>query len=259
MKVYVVTYATHSEGNYENLINNNYGINVITLGWNTKWQGFDYKFKLLYDFIKNLPDDDIIISLDGFDVWINGYLDTAVSHFKSMNVKVLYSKDIIRFSEYKTLSKLGQYISYKIFGNCKNNYIANTGLYMGYVKYIKIILSNLSNKKCKDDQTKLNKLCHIYDFIDIDSNNIIFENISNNLNNIKKSKAIFVQLPGKLTIKRYVIRGSKEYLQFFLKEYLLVITVIVILLLYNKKFKLIILLFVMLVIFLFYIDKSCIF
>jgi hypothetical protein len=52
--------------------------------------------KTIYNYIKNLPDDDIIISLDGFDVWINGDADEAVSIFKKMGIKILFSKNYLQ-------------------------------------------------------------------------------------------------------------------------------------------------------------------
>jgi len=33
-KIIYITYATHDEGTYRELINNNYNIKLITLGWN---------------------------------------------------------------------------------------------------------------------------------------------------------------------------------------------------------------------------------
>jgi hypothetical protein len=257
MKTHVVTYATHSEGNYDNLINNNYNIDVITLGWNTKWDGFDYKFKLLYDYIKNLPDDDIIISLDGFDVWINGNLRDAISRFKKMNINLLFSKDVYLFNDHKILSNIGYNIASKIFNICRNNEVANTGLYMGYVKYIKILLLESFNKKCKDDQKIINNLCEKYNFIHIDSNNTILENVSNN-SEINNSKAIFVQKPGKITFNRYVVRGTKEYSQFFLKEVFLALLIILVLLLHNRKIIYIFIVIIVFILFFMYIDKSCI-
>lgn len=257
MKTHVVTYATHSEGNYDNLINNNYNIDVITLGWNTKWDGFDYKFKLLYDYIKNLPDDDIIISLDGFDVWINGNLREAISRFKKMNVNILFSKDVYLFNNYKLLSKLGHDVSTKVFNICRNNEVANTGLYMGYVKYIKILLLESFNKKCKDDQKIINNLCNKYDFINVDINNEILENVRDNIT-FSNSKAIFIQKPGKVTFNRYVVRGTKEYSQFYIKEVLLAFLIILVLLLHNRRFISIFVVIIMFILFFMYIDKSCI-
>ena len=38
--IYVVTYATHSFGNYKEMINNKYGIKFKVLGWGEKWKKY---------------------------------------------------------------------------------------------------------------------------------------------------------------------------------------------------------------------------
>ena len=224
MAIHVVAYATHNEGNYTNLINNKYDINVITLGMNTKWQGFKYKFVLLYNYIKNLPDNDIVISLDGFDVWINGPLNEAIAKFKKMNVKTLFSREQHLKLNYLTKDFVTT-ISKKAFSVCKNNVVANSGIYMGYIKYIKIFLKDALSQKCNDDQRILNSLCSKYDFIEIDYDNLIFKNVGS-VNDIDSSSSTFIQVPGQFTFKRYIIRGLKEYPQFFLKELIVLLAII---------------------------------
>ena len=61
MNIHIITYATHSEGSFENLINNEHNVPITVLGWNKPWKGFMDKFINVYKFIKTLPDDDIII------------------------------------------------------------------------------------------------------------------------------------------------------------------------------------------------------
>ena len=53
MTTHVITYATHSYGNFEELVNNKYGIKVIVLGWGKKWKGFTDKFNAVYKYSKN--------------------------------------------------------------------------------------------------------------------------------------------------------------------------------------------------------------
>ena len=49
MKIHYITYATHSMGMFENLVNNKYNIEIKVLGWGTKWNGFLDKVKNDYD------------------------------------------------------------------------------------------------------------------------------------------------------------------------------------------------------------------
>ena len=44
-KLYFVTYATHDERMFKELVNNEYDIKINVLGWNKKWNGFNDKIK----------------------------------------------------------------------------------------------------------------------------------------------------------------------------------------------------------------------
>lgn len=195
----IITYATHSFGLFDKLINNEYKIPVKVLGWGQKWHGFTDKYKGILEYINHKNDDDIIIFLDGFDTKINKEPVELLRLFKSFNCKILFSKEI----------EVGY--NRVVFPTCKNNIIANTGMYMGYVKELRKILSTLLKENCNDDQVILNRNCKKFDFIKIDTQNVIFENIF--LNKNKKSDAIFVQYPSSLNFKR-LKRSVFEYYQF---------------------------------------------
>ena len=251
--IHVLTFATHAEGNFNNMINNNYGIKIKVLGWGKKWTGFKMKYIYVYNFIKNLKDNDIIIFLDGFDVYINGYLKNAIKIFEKNNYKVLFSKEI---PMYKI-----NYFKNKVFNPYNEKYILNTGLYMGYVKYLKILLNESLKLKCNDDQRNMNVLKNKYNFINIDINNEIFENISKSYFN--KLDSIFVQTPGNGSINR-IKRGIFEYSQFFIKQISILSIIIFSIIIFNKKInnkiKLILLLSLIIILIIIFnkMDKSCI-
>ena len=46
-----------------------------------KWNGFMDKFKNMYKYIQTLPDDDIIIFIDGFDSKINQPIEVIKNRF----------------------------------------------------------------------------------------------------------------------------------------------------------------------------------
>ena len=77
---------------------------------------------------------------------------------------------------------------------------------------MKIYLNDTLKSKCKDDQRNFNISCKKYDFIKIDEEEKIFQNISPNTLN-KNSNAIFVSYPGSLSFNR-TIRALIEYSQF---------------------------------------------
>ena len=130
----IITYATHSDGSFDELINNTYKIPIIVLGYGTKWNGFIDKFKNVYKYIKELPDEEIIVFIDGFDTRINQSYNIIKQRFLNLNSDIVLSKDSTPF---------GGYIAKKIFGTCKDNVIANSGLYMGYNKDIKKLLNHI--------------------------------------------------------------------------------------------------------------------
>ena len=243
----VVTVATHDQGLFKELINNKFGIKVKVLGYGKKWTGFKMKFELLNEYIKNLPDDNIIVFVDGFDTKINGNLEKARDIFIKNNYKVLFSKD----------NSKNFFLSKKFFTLCKNNLIANTGLYMGRVKYLKIIFEKVLREKCKDDQRIINKNCSNFNFINIDEKKeIFFNSLHKNIN----TESIFIQYPGSKpgisSLNALKIR-IKIFSQFFLDWYFMFL-LLVIILLKNKK---VIVLLIILNILLFYnldIDLSCV-
>jgi hypothetical protein len=251
--VTVLTVATHSEGLFDKLIKNDYNMKIEVLGYGKPWTGFRMKPAEILDRIKNMNDDDIIIFLDGFDSIIRGELSVAVERFKKLNCKILVSQNIL--SE----NKIVFYLTKKCFGTCVGNKSANSGLYMGYVKYIKYMLTYMLTSKCADDQRVLNDFFNTVDYVKLDVNNDIFCNITHGEENetIKNSNAIFFQIPGFPSAKRY-LRGLREYSQFLIVELLLIIMLITSIFLnykYNKSAYSVI---IIAIIFFMWIEKSCI-
>jgi len=245
--IHVLTYATHSEGNFDNMLNNKYGIEIVVLGWGDKWDGFSDKFKAVYNYTKELPENDIVLFLDGFDVWVNSNLQNALDTFYKLNKKIIFSKEE---------SKTGHYLSKRVFGECRPQMVLNTGMYMGYAKYLNILLEETLDKKCKDDQRIMNGLCKKYEFIEIDKEGILFENVLKN-EAIEKSIACFISMPFTLKFKR-TYRSAKEYTQFFIYELTIFILCLTILLVYFKKCKVATSIVVGILIYYMIIDTSCI-
>lgn len=212
--VYITTYANKSQGMFEELVNNEFGVRVEILGWGTKWNGYKDKLKGLLVYLDTRDDEDIVVLVDGFDTKINKPTKDLESRFKKMDCKVLLSKE----------PQVNQDIMGNIvFGNCKNGVTANAGMYMGYTRELKEVISDTLRLKCNDDQVNLNTICNNYDFIKVDENEIIFKNVSP-IDNHNNTDAIFVSYPGSVSFKRYV-RGIFEYTQF---RYIHILSLIII-------------------------------
>jgi len=219
----VVTYANKSHGLFEELIHNEYDVPVRVLGWGTKWNGFLDKYKGMVEYLKSKKDDDIVIFLDGFDTKINKDPKDVVALFEACDCKMLVSMDP---APYGPLTKT-------VFATCQAELTANSGLYMGYAKYLLQVLEDALRMTCEDDQRNLNTLCGKYDFIKVDEEKKIFENITP-FNMHKKSDAVFVSYPGALNIDR-IYRALREYSQFF--KYQFIVSIIILLLILPKKYK----------------------
>lgn len=239
---HIATVATHKEGLFNQLINNKFNEKIKVLGMGKKWTGFRMKTELMNEYIKNLPDNDIVIYIDGFDSLINMNPEIAIRKFKEKGYKILVSEDVYWLS---------LIISY-LFPVCRNNKIANAGLYMGYVKYLKELYKNMLKDKCKDDQLVLANMCKKIPYIEVDGNYEIFQNL-NDLN--KKSNAVFISYPGRMNLKRGY-RSIFEYSQFFLIPIFILYFLFVYLC--RKNIKIIMIVTIFFIIYLTKIDLSCI-
>ena len=151
------------------------------------------------EYLETKNDDDIVIFLDGFDTKINKNPQNVVKLFKESDCKVLVSKNPPLF--FQSL----------VFGKC-NDSIANSGLYMGYAKYLKHFIDEALELKCEDDQRNMNTVCQNNDYIKVDDEEKIFKNFSP-LDKKHEIDAIFVSYPGSPGWKRYS-RAVVEYTQF---------------------------------------------
>jgi len=209
----IITYATHSDGMFEQLMESGQSIEV--LGWGTKWNGFMDKFTGVLKFLKTQRDDEIVVFLDGFDSIINKSLENLEKDFKSLGCKVLVSQeDKNGFSNSLVPECLTNYGKNKIFSTCVDGFTANTGLYMGYVKELSMIMEEISKSKFTDDQRAFNKVCSKFSFIKVDYKKKIFENLPSTQ---VKSSAYFVQYPATMNDSR-VSRALGEYSEYFIPE-----------------------------------------
>lgn len=142
----VVTYATHSQGQYEDLVESYPKIHVG--GWGSKWNGFMDKFHFMIDFLSGQSPSRIVIFLDGFDTVVKGDPREAVARFESMDCKMLISTGLVE-------ATYPPFIRKRVFAT--SGIIANSGLYMGYAGYMKEILERATLAAHDgDDQKGLN-------------------------------------------------------------------------------------------------------
>jgi len=266
-KIHIVTIATHNKGYLDTLAEGcaKGGLKLNILGMGEKWQGFAWKFRQLREFIKPLNDNDIVIFVDGYDTLCIDNIDNIYKRFIDSNTNILVSTDSI------PKSLLHKYLVHKVFNKCKKVSI-NTGMYMGYVKYLKELLDRVCarydcNDTKLDDQRVFTEFCNSNnDFfnnnVKIDTDNKVFLNIgpdtlfSTNASFDKvfaNNGPAFVQGPGNTNLDPLVDlfkfenkgkrRDEKGYIQNALN-------------IYYSYFKLEIIAIVLVAIFLIYTNKS---
>ena len=225
----IITYATHSEGMFEELTST--GL-VKVLGFGKKWNGFMDKFIGVLEYIETRPDYELVVFVDGFDSKINKNLDNLEEVFNSLHCKILISHENKNGISNYLPNFIHSYIIKKVFGTCERGQTANTGLYMGRVKELKLVLKTLLNEKSDDDQRSFNSVCSKFPFIRVDTDNVIFENCSHYND---PSNAYFVQLPATITFNR-IIRSMSEYSKYFVLELFVLVLVLVLFIffLYNQ-------------------------
>lgn len=189
MKLHVLTVANKSKYYYPYLVdsvkrNNN---NLITLGLNKKWGGFNTKFKLMNEALEELNDDDIVCFVDGFDVICVRNLNELTNEFLKIKnrekCKIIAGHDNIKNIFIQIISSL-------YFTKKNGSTIINSGTYIGYVKDIKKFLSYVlsqDNDELANDQVLMNTYNKLHpNEIYIDINTEIFLTIVNPVHSIKK-------------------------------------------------------------------------
>lgn len=176
--VHVLTVATdESRLKYLSTSAKRFGINFVNLGHGVEWQGGTMqgpgggqKLNLVKQYIINLPPDDIVLFVDGYDVFFNDDLSTIVNRFTGFNCKVLFAGEKNCWPD-TSLSGLFK-------GDTEYRHL-NSGVYMGYVSSISSLINDYIDN-AEDDQLFLQKKYIVSTFepnspYKIDTENYVFQ------------------------------------------------------------------------------------
>ena len=98
--LHIITVTTSEEFYYKYLVstitkNNNY---LINLGKNKKWGGFNWRLQLIINKLNNLPKNDVMCFVDGYDVICVRDLNEIINEFykikKREKCKMIVGLDI---------------------------------------------------------------------------------------------------------------------------------------------------------------------
>lgn len=177
MSIHVLTIATESKYYFPYLLKSaeKYNYNLHILGYNEKWKGFNWRNKLIFDYLDKLNDDDIVFFIDAYDVlFIRDSFDIK-NEFLSLYNKHKF-KMVVGYENMKHSSIFTYFFVKHKFKTCKNVSL-NAGTYGGFVKDVKFVLNNILNiddNDDSDDQKLLTSYCHNTNDIYIDTKNKLF-------------------------------------------------------------------------------------
>lgn len=167
-----ITIATETDIGYYNIMEDSckkHNLELVRLGKDVKWTSFSLKYKLWLDYLVKLPENEIVMINDAYDVIFLEDSEKIINKFKKFNKPIVFSiqKGVLIEST---------------FHKCLENVIC-TGNMIGYVKNIKeiinIILDNEELWRNQDDQMIFNDICklekdYFINNIGLDTNQEIF-------------------------------------------------------------------------------------
>jgi len=161
-ELHIVTVATESKYYFPYLIESckRHGKELEVLGYGEIWKGFNWRFKLIIDYLKKLPKDDIVCFIDGYDVLCVRDLNEMKKIFLEKRNKT-GCEIIIGINDFNN-NYIYNLAAYIYFGKCNNSYI-NAGAYIGYVNdLLKIIneIHKMNSKDDADDQILITEYCN---------------------------------------------------------------------------------------------------
>jgi len=162
MNLHIVTVATQSEFYFPYLVESckKHGKKLEVLGFGEKWKGYNWKFKLMIDYLKKLSENDIVCFVDGYDVICVRNLNELVPEFLKIKEDTNCSVVIGHDKRYT----IAHYPSLLFFGSCVGQDL-NSGTYIGYVKDLLLILTdsyNIDPLNNRDDQFLITQYCKKY-------------------------------------------------------------------------------------------------
>ena len=173
----LVTVATHSQSYFPFLLEscNRYGAELVVLGFNQPWQGYNQKNLLMKEYLDTLAPDEIVCFIDAYDVLLLRPLEDLENLFVNFN-KITGARIIVGCDQKATGEKIGPVVRL-YFGACNNKYV-NSGTYIGYAadlhEMMTYIMNEVSDDVKADDQIMIRKYCSATKSVHIDCDRIFF-------------------------------------------------------------------------------------
>jgi hypothetical protein len=187
MATHIVTVATESKFYFPYLVESCKinGIELEVLGYGEKWRGYNWRFRIMIDYLDKLPEDDVVCFVDGYDVVCCRDLHQLKDEFlkikRETNCKIVTGK--------ANTSWFLKLLGLMHFGVC-NDELLNAGTYIGLVKDLKIIIRKIYQNNpddSADDQQLMIKHCKTIpnDYL-VDSDGKLFVTLAYPLSDVGK-------------------------------------------------------------------------
>jgi hypothetical protein len=211
------------------------GGELTVLGYGEEWQGFNWRFSIIMDYLKTLNKKVIVCIVDGYDVICCRNLKEIPNIF--LKIKEKYDCKMIVGEDKLHMGTVMNAVTNLLYtylwgGKCKNKFL-NAGTYIGFSDDILNIISNiysLTNSNTSDDQILMKKYCRLHpNEIYIDSDSELFLTIDkpysevdnlvkiengrvyyNNSNSNTNSQPFFIHGPGGTYLDNLLIMLGHE-------------------------------------------------
>jgi hypothetical protein len=198
----IVTVATHIDGYmpWLKMSCERYNMTLYTLGFGEKWQGYNWKFLKMKEFLRTVDPNETICFVDAYDVILLRDPSSLEDDFNAF-CKLTGKKIIVGCDKPKPMYMKA--LAYATFGKCDDEML-NSGTYIGKASdllYMIDEMSRISNEDPSvDDQILLKDWCSANtNLIHIDCDNLFFIVSGDPQRDleIKKTKnAYFLHAPG---------------------------------------------------------------
>lgn len=164
-KVHPITVGTDRRKNINMMTSANLkGIYPKNLGNNVYWEGTDmtqegggHKVNLVKEYIQNLPDTDVVLFTDAYDVLYNENIETITRRYLGFKKKVLFAAEDTCWPDETLSSKFENWPRNNEEYYTKYQYL-NSGVFIAEVGELKSMLSDSTISNSQDDQLFFQRL-----------------------------------------------------------------------------------------------------
>lgn len=142
-KLHIITVANYQAIGLERLLYTAeyFGNKITVLGMDKPYPNHFVKLKEAYDYVEFIPDTDVVLFLDAFDVIMLGNGDEILKRFLEFNMPCVFGSERHYHPKDSVLDLIGQYPS----APTSLQYL-NSGTYIGYAGFIRSMIKDVFKK-----------------------------------------------------------------------------------------------------------------